>query len=283
MSTTVSWNSNRFIDRRQGLTVAGFWGLAAFLSAIQIYFRDRARGFSPAWSEVLLANLLAWLPWLLIAPFALAMERRFPVSGSRRNLLLHVALAAAASTIFLLYLTLFHWFYLDGQGWPASAGALAGAYSEKLGRFFLTCVLLYGAIHMASFAYRTRRAFLAEGPAKPAGAPAEPAEPAEPIVVRSIGMVEKIDPAGVSWIEGCGNYARLHLGSRSVLLRRTLASLADELAPRFARVHRSAIVNLSRVAALRRLTHGEAVLVLEDGHELKVSRTYRDQLRHMDV
>ncbi len=286
MSSTLSWHPNRIIDRRQWLSVAGLWGLAALLSAVQIYFRERARGYSPPWPEVLLANLLAWLPWLLIAPLALALERRFPVSGprARRHLLLHLGLAAAVSAGFLLFLALFHWFYLDGQGWPESAGALAGEYAEKLGRFFLTGALLYGVIHIAGFAHRTWRAYQAERHRGASAAAEQEAAPLEPFIVRSVGKVEKIDPADVNWIEGCGNYARLHLRDRSVLLRRTLAALATELGPRrFARVHRSAIVNLSRISALRRLSHGEAILVLEDGYELKVSRTYRDQLKRLDL
>ncbi|MCP3960139.1 MAG: LytTR family transcriptional regulator [bacterium] len=270
------------VDRKLGLSVIGLWSLAALLSAIQIYFRERSRGYSPAWSEVLLANALAWLPWLLIAPLALWMERRFPVSGPRssRNLLLHLGLAAIVSAGFLLYLALFHALYLDGYDWPLGANALASEYAEKLGRYFLTGVLLYGAIHMAS---STWRAYLAKRRSGDAALTAPDAPGPEPLIARSIGKVERIDPDEVSWIEGCGNYAKLHLGSRSVLLRRTLASLAAELgARRFARVHRSAIVNLARVSALRRLSHGEAILVLRDGHELKVSRTYREQLRHLE-
>ena len=48
---------------------------------------------------------------------------------------------------------------------------------------------------------------------------------------------------------------------------------------RFTRVHRSAIVNVECLKQLRRRTHGERVLVLDDGTELKLSRTHRDQLQ----
>ncbi len=73
---------------------------------------------------------------------------------------------------------------------------------------------------------------------------------------------------------------QLHARGKEYLLRESLRKLETRLDPRrFARVHRSAIVNVSSVKQLRRRTHGEYVLVLEDGTELKLSRTHRDQLQ----
>jgi len=64
------------------------------------------------------------------------------------------------------------------------------------------------------------------------------------------------------------------------LLRESLRNLETQLDPaRFARVHRSAIVNVGSVKQLRRRSHGEYFLLLDDGTELKLSRTHRDQLQ----
>jgi len=48
---------------------------------------------------------------------------------------------------------------------------------------------------------------------------------------------------------------------------------------RFARVHRSTIVNLDRVKEMRPHLNGEFFLVPDSGHELKLSRSYKDKLR----
>ncbi len=97
--------------------------------------------------------------------------------------------------------------------------------------------------------------------------------------MRSVGEVEKIDPRDVDWIEGCGNYARLHLGARQILIRRTLTSLCDELSVTgFVRIHRSVIVNGDRVAKVSTGTHGDAFVEMSNGHRLKVSRTHRRAL-----
>ena len=62
-------------------------------------------------------------------------------------------------------------------------------------------------------------------------------------------------------------------------MRRSLASLAETLDPdRFARIHRSTIVNVERIAELVPANGGDYVAVLRDGRTLRVSRAYRSAL-----
>lgn len=83
----------------------------------------------------------------------------------------------------------------------------------------------------------------------------------------------------VDWIEADGNYVRLHTGTRSHLLRRSLRQMAVELDPkRFARVHRSSIVNIDRVRELRVLPDGDFTVELVTGVKLKLMRRYRELL-----
>jgi len=64
------------------------------------------------------------------------------------------------------------------------------------------------------------------------------------------------------------------------VLRGTMQQLERRLDPRrFARVHRSSIVNLARVREMRPHLNGEYFLVLDSGHELKLSRSYRDKVK----
>ena len=43
-------------------------------------------------------------------------------------------------------------------------------------------------------------------------------------------------------------------------------------------MHRSTLVNAARVSALRPHLNGEQFLTLDCGHEIKLSRSYRDRL-----
>ncbi len=72
------------------------------------------------------------------------------------------------------------------------------------------------------------------------------------------------------------------MGARTHLLRRTLAELEERLDPgRFARVHRSAIVNVQRVREIQPLSHGDGSLLLADGTRVRLSRTYRDRFARL--
>ena len=97
------------------------------------------------------------------------------------------------------------------------------------------------------------------------------------LAVRTATRVIFVDAADVDWIEGADDYARLHVGTRRYLLGERLASLERRLDPaRFVRVHRSAIVNASRIRELFALSHGDYAAVLHDGTRLRVARTRRE-------
>jgi two-component system, LytTR family, response regulator len=80
----------------------------------------------------------------------------------------------------------------------------------------------------------------------------------------------------VDWIEAAANYIRFHARGRDFLMRGTLGTLANGLDPaRFARIHRSAIVNLDRVQEIRREWHGDYNVILTTGQTLRLGRQYR--------
>ena len=91
------------------------------------------------------------------------------------------------------------------------------------------------------------------------------------------------DPADIRWIEAEGPYARIHRSGRSILVRTSLTELTRRLDPEgFFRIHRSAVVNMSWVAEVKPLTHGDHLVVLTDGTELKLSRSRREAFdRHL--
>ena len=83
----------------------------------------------------------------------------------------------------------------------------------------------------------------------------------------------------IDWVEAADQYVVVHAGAKRHLLRESLARLAARLPrDRFARVHRSHVVNVSRVREVRRLRKGDAQVTLADGHRLRVSRRYRRAL-----
>jgi two-component system LytT family response regulator len=108
----------------------------------------------------------------------------------------------------------------------------------------------------------------------------ESVQPIERIIVKSAGQVLFIKHSEVDWIEAADYYSCLHVGAKAHLLRRSMAELESELDPStFCRIHRSAIVNLDRVRALKTGPEGEYEVLLENGERLRLSRRYRVHLQ----
>jgi two-component system LytT family response regulator len=118
---------------------------------------------------------------------------------------------------------------------------------------------------------------LVAGPSEPVALEAASSKAhLERLLVRENGRLVVVRLAEVDWIEGAGNYVRLHVGTRSHLHRQTLAQLEQRLDPtRFARIHRSTIVNLDRIDELRPTISGSYEVVLLGGERLTLSRGHR--------
>ncbi len=99
------------------------------------------------------------------------------------------------------------------------------------------------------------------------------------ILVKTGTRVLFLNPCDIDWVEAAGNYVKLHVGSDEYIVRESISRLEAMLGPRqFVRVHRSTIVNLNRVRELRPWFSGEMIIVMLNGTELKLSRTYRKDL-----
>jgi len=119
----------------------------------------------------------------------------------------------------------------------------------------------------------------------PLGEPTPPVAGGDPagfprrFLVKGDGQMYFVAVDDVDWIEAYGNYVRLHVGKAVHLIRETLGNIERKLDPsRFARVHRSSIVNLDRVTRMDLWGAGDYVVLLKDGTKLKLSRWYRSRI-----
>jgi len=102
------------------------------------------------------------------------------------------------------------------------------------------------------------------------------------LAVKSGGRVYFLQLDQVEWIESAGNYARLHEGGRSHLVRTTLKRLVETLDPdRFLRISRSAIVNLDFVRELQPWFRGGYVVVLTSGEKQRTGRKYQESVNRL--
>jgi two-component system LytT family response regulator len=114
------------------------------------------------------------------------------------------------------------------------------------------------------------------------GQPAKASESAPNwLPIRNGRETVRVQVRDIEWVDAAGDYLCIHALGNTHILRATMREMESLLDPRlFQRVHRSTIVNLTRVKSLRAHMNGEYFLRLEGGQELKLSRTYRDKVEY---
>lgn len=96
------------------------------------------------------------------------------------------------------------------------------------------------------------------------------------ILLKSDDEIMCLKPSEIDWVESAGNYACFHIGGQTRIARETMNAVECQLVKHnFARVHRTAIVNLDRIRGLRPLLYGDYEIELRDGTKLPLSRTQR--------
>jgi len=95
-------------------------------------------------------------------------------------------------------------------------------------------------------------------------------------VVKSIGKSVIVPVAEIDWCEAQDDYVCLYARGKKYLLRDTMTTVEAQLDPNvFIRIHRSVIVRLDSIREMKPLVNGDHRIVLRDGKELTMSRTYR--------
>jgi DNA-binding LytR/AlgR family response regulator len=108
--------------------------------------------------------------------------------------------------------------------------------------------------------------------------------PPRKIPVVAGGRTELVDIEEVHYVQADGDYCRVHTYDRSYLATVTLGELEESLPPeRFTRIHRSHLVNLGKVAAVKRAGSDRMRLVLDDSTrtELDVARRQSRRVREL--
>jgi len=99
------------------------------------------------------------------------------------------------------------------------------------------------------------------------------------LVVRKGERLVFVELADVVRLLADGNYVNVETAAAAYQIRDTLQRLESRLDPeRFARIHRSEIVNVAWVKEVQPWFHGDAVVLLKNGKETRLSRRYHDRL-----
>lgn len=260
------------------LLLTGLWSAVGLLWALQgIAAAAVDGGAVTPWTR-LAYGWMSGLLWVPITLFVLALRRRFPLKGDgwRDALLVHLTASLTVPFLYNLVVVLF------GPS-PAAEGLLASATSGTLQWLHITVAVYWCILALDRWVERAKTVAPAprsgsSGPRR--GGARESVSPATRIRIRRNGRTRLVEPEEIAWIEGAGDYVRIHTDEDSFLASARLADLADRLDPAtFLRIHRSTIVSLDRIRSYRPLGHGDYLVVLRDGSELRVSRSRGKEFR----
>jgi DNA-binding LytR/AlgR family response regulator len=98
------------------------------------------------------------------------------------------------------------------------------------------------------------------------------------------GRTELVEPEQLCYVQADGDYSRIHTYDRSYLSTASLRELEEALpGDRFVRIHRSYLVNLAKVQAVRRVGGDRVRLALDDAAktELDVARRQARRVREL--
>jgi LytTr DNA-binding domain-containing protein len=212
---------------------------------------------------------LAALAWVLVGIGVVASARRWPLARKtwKRSLPIHLAGALLAGLMVNLLLHTLLWLLgADGVRGVELPGVIL---RDALDHAHLNA-LVYAAL-LLGVRWVDGHATVSNGSAAVLYASRLTARRRDRLTILAVDDVD--------WIEGADDYACLHVGARRHLTDDRLHALEQMLDPsRFVRVHRSALVNLSRVRQVVDGRWGDAVAVLRDGTRVRVSRTRRGVL-----
>jgi two-component system LytT family response regulator len=99
----------------------------------------------------------------------------------------------------------------------------------------------------------------------------------ERIAVPVGGGIRVVRTKDIESFETDGNYLRLNAAGSRYMLRKTAAELESKLDPRhFIRIHRRFIVNIDKVHEVQPWFSGDAIVIMQSGSKLRLSRTHRE-------
>jgi two-component system LytT family response regulator len=101
------------------------------------------------------------------------------------------------------------------------------------------------------------------------------------IAIKDAGETTLVAASDIDWVDAAGDYMCVHAKDQVHIMRITMKDLEAQLDPSiFQRVHRSTIVNLERVEKVCSHMNGEFHLILKNGASIKMSRSYKEKVKH---
>lgn len=256
------------------------WGVYLLMRAVvnaESVLSETARrgGYLPRWEPWTWELSSVFCTFCLTALVALAC-RSFPIERPHvfRNALLHVPFSVVFSLMHVLGMVGLRKVVYASVGRHYDFGSWPTELVYEYRKDFIGYILILVGIHVLR-RWQSPQA---------GGVRDDRSELKDRYAVRLLVPVnfrEQLVPVEqIAWLEADGNHVKLHTQQGTLRPRMTLTTLEAQLDPsRFARVHRSHIINLDQVKEIQPWFHGDFRVVLHSGETVPLSRRFRDRIR----
>ncbi len=271
-----------------------WWQLALFCVLLTISALSNAFSVRADWARggqsLPLAAPIVWefsshlMIWLLIPALSWWLGR-FPVPSTRwwRSIAAHLLATVPFSLVHTVGMVglrkLAYWYVGYHYDFGPFLANWLYEFRKDFSSYWLLLAILVG-FRIYGLWLDTREARAEKSAVDPAvpEAPA-PEPPQDRLVVRKLNREFILNCAEIDRLEADGNYVLVHAAGQSYRLRESLDGLARRLGEqRFARVHRTHVVNIDRIREIQPWDHGDFRILLKDGNFVNFSRRYRNRL-----
>ncbi len=273
----------RYLQHRR-VFEAGLWavffGVQIVANSVVAWLDIERAGTDFAVWEPVVWECSSILVQAALIPVILAFDRRYPIQRPqvRRGLVAHAAFTVPWSILHVAAMVALR----ELAYWLAGGNYDFGDWPRQLFYEYLKDFRAYAGYLSIIYLYRfvLRRIqgearFLEEGREENIAQAVT-----DRFLVKKLGREFLVRVTDIDWVEASGNYVNLHVGTKVYPLRETMTGIEAQLAcAGFQRVHRSAIVNLDRVAEIAAFETGDGELRLTSDMRIPLSRRYRRELR----
>lgn len=245
-----------------------------------VWIEEAREGSSTAMHTALILEATSHFGLALAVPLLIWLDARFPISTAnwRSSLLVHAGFSVVFSLVHVVAMywsrILVYGFFDQRYHWNSWLGQFFYEYLKD----FRTYLLIIALIYLYRFVLRRLQGeagWLSEGRDDSDQRPVN-----DRFLIKKLGREFLVRLDDIDWIESSGNYVNLHVGDRVYPLRATMTNINERLSDHgFQRVHRSAIVNLDRVAEIVAFDTGDGEARLVSDATIPVSRRFRKDLR----
>jgi membrane protein implicated in regulation of membrane protease activity len=210
-----------------------------------------------------------------VTPLLTSLSRRIPLAGAHpwRHAAIHLVCVACLALLLIVASCFLAAWGFERQVVPS----LAEVNSQLASNWTLLVFALCAFTAISHLIRLVRRTDGLKTVVTSAGV--VEVERSDRIPIKTGGRLRFVEQSSIDWLETQGNYLALHFGSNKQLVRRTLTDFETELdMNRFIRIHRRIVVAINRIEEMKPLANGDAMLRLRGGHELRMSRSYRDEV-----